>query len=494
MNAPMKILMVTSEAVPWAKAGGLADVVPVLARELELLGHDARVVLPRYYSIDPGSLEDTGISFDLDLAGRAEHVRVLTTRYPGSQVAVYFLDHEGLYGREGIYNQKGGHDFPDNARRFALLNRAAFELCRQLAWIPDIIHAHDWTSAPSLALLNTTEADSFPRTAGVFTIHNVGYHGSFDSSEFGLLGLDWSEFRMGSFEFYGRLNFMQGGLRHAHKITTVSPRYAQEITHPDFGFGMDGILRERHADLVGILNGMDYSEWTPATDRHLARPFDTPDLAGKAANKKALQAELGLEVRDDIPLIGIISRMVGQKGFKELAEPGYGCLRRMLRDFPLQLVVLGTGEAWCEQEFKRLEAEFPQLKVILAYDNRLSHLIQAASDFFLMPSLYEPCGLTQMYALRYGTLPIVSATGGLSDTVTDIAANPMAGTGICFPLPVTPDSIYRAVWRAMDLWLDQPEQLGQMRLRAMAQRFTWEQSSRAYEALYRQALEQRLQA
>lgn len=489
MNTALKILMVTSEAVPWAKAGGLADVVPVLAAELEARGHDARIVLPRYYSIDTAPLEDTGIVLPVSLGGTTEEVRVYRALYPGSKVQAYFLDHQGLFGRDGIYAQAGGHDFPDNARRFALLNNAVFPLCHALGWIPDILHAHDWCAAPSLAMLDTREVSrGFGQTAGIFTIHNVGYHGSFDSSEFALLDLDWQEFRMGAFEFYGRLNFMQGGLRHARKITTVSPRYAREITHPDFGFGMDGILRERYRDLEGILNGMDYGEWTPSTDAHLVAPFDSDDLAGKAANKSALQKELGLEVRDDIPLVGIISRMVGQKGFRELAAPGHGCLPGVLRDFPLQMVILGTGEAWCEQELMRLAGEHSNLKVVLAYSNRLSHRIQAASDFFLMPSLYEPCGLTQMYALRYGTLPIVSNTGGLSDTVKDKDAHPRQGTGISFDLPVTPGSIYRALWRAMDLWLDYPDELQAMRQRGMAQRFTWEDSCKAYEDLYRQAL------
>lgn len=492
MSKALKILMLSSEAVPFAKAGGLADVVPVLSRFLSEKGHDVRIILPRYYFIDPKNLELLNIKVAVEFPQERIEAKVYTALVPETQVKVYFLDYEPLYGRDGIYTGPGGKDYPDNALRFAFLNRALFGLCEALNWFPDILHAHDWPSAPALAMLDSYKApNSFARCAGVFSIHNVGYQGLFDVQNFPLLGLPWDEFRMGSFEFWGRVNFMQGGLRHAQKITTVSPSYAKEICTPQFGFGMEGILSEKKDDLEGIINGMDYSPWDPSTDTYLEKNYDRKSLKDKVKNKLALQKELGLEVNKDIPLFGIISRLVSQKGFVELASPGFGSLPKILKDFPLQMVVLGSGEAWCEEEFKRLASIYPKLKVIIGYNEALSHKIQAASDFFLMPSLYEPCGLTQMYALRYGTIPIATKTGGLADTIKDYLAYPDEGTGILIPLPLEAEAIYKAVWKALDLWLDRPELLQEMKMRAMALRFTWDDSACKYEALYYAALKKK---
>ena len=489
MKDPLKILMVSSEAVPFAKAGGLADVVPALSKQLASSGHDVRIIMPRYYSVDRTLLTPLGAKLEVRMGSSTYLATIYEALVPNSSVPVWFVEYEPFFGRDGIYGNPREGDYHDNAMRFAFLCKAAFALCRAQHWIPDLINAHDWPAAPTLAYLATTEREGpFSKTAGVFTIHNVGYQGVFPAEQFDLLDLPWSEFRMGSFEFYGKLNFMQGALRNAQKITTVSEGYAREICTAQFGYGMEGILRERQADLVGILNGMEYHAWDSSTDSALHASFDLGHMAGKAANKAFLQQHMGLEVRKDLPIVSIISRMVTQKGFVELASPGYGSLEKILSDFPLQMVILGTGERWCEEELLRLSKQYPKLKVQLVYDERLSHLIQAGSDFFLMPSLYEPCGLTQMYALRYGTVPLVTPTGGLADTVVDVRLSPSDATGIYVEMPVTPESIYHAIKMALYYWTDRPNTLADMRKRGMKQRFDWELSAKRYELVYRQAL------
>jgi len=492
MDQPLKILMVSSEAVPFAKSGGLADVVPSLARYLADGGHDVRIIMPRYYFIDRTLLTLQRSHLDIRMNNTSCHAGLYAGIIPDSTVPIYFVDYDPMYGRDGIYGSPQDGDYADNAARFAFLCKAAFTMCRALHWIPDVINAHDWPAAPILGYLATTERQgAFEKTAGVFTIHNVGYQGVFPAHQFEILNLPWSDFRPGSFEFYDKLNLMQGALRNAHKINTVSKGYAKEICTPQFGFGMEGILSERQADLHGILNGMDYQPWDPSEDEHLPVRYDFDDMDGKARCKAFLQQHLGLEVRPERPVFGIISRMVTQKGFVELCAPGYGILDKLLSTYPMQVVILGTGERWCEDECLRLTRIHPNLKVVLAYNERLSHLIQAGSDFFLMPSLYEPCGLTQMYALRYGTIPVVTPTGGLSDTVTDIRLHPKSGTGIYIEMPVNPGSIFHAVKMAMYYWADRRSTLKAMQERGMKQRFDWVASCKEYVAMYRQAISRR---
>ncbi len=489
MSQALKILMISSECIPFAKAGGLADVVPSLAKQLALMGHDVRIIMPRYYFIDRSSLARAPNRIEIPVLNGLAQAGLYSASLDQTNVNVYFVEYENLYGRDGIYASPGESEFVDNALRFAFLNKAAFSACRMLNWIPDVIHGHDWPCAPSMAMLNSTErTGDFKRSAGVFTIHNVGYQGLFPAEQFPVLGMPWTEFKLGSFEFWGKLNFMQGALRHAGAISTVSPRYAEEIKTVNFGFGMEGILTEKSAKLTGILNGMDYQAWNPQSDELLAKNFDVDSLGDKQANKLALQKELGLEVNQDLAVIGIISRLVSQKGFVELAAPGFGSLSRILADFPVQLVILGTGERWCEDELARLSKIYPNLKLVLAYNERLSHLIQAGSDFFLMPSLYEPCGLTQMYALRYGTIPIVAPSGGLADTVKDLKIHPKTATGIYIQLPVTPEHIYQSVRSAVTLWMDRKPAYRSMQERAMKLRFSWEESAKEYEKIYLMAL------
>lgn len=489
---PLKILMISSEAIPFAKSGGLADVVPTLAKYLSEDGHDARLVMPRYYSIDRTLLHPHPGLLEVRMGNSIYKGQLHIGHVPGSEVPVYFIDHEPFFGRDGIYASPSEGDYQDNALRFAFLCKAAFALCRLMHWIPDILHAHDWPAAPALGYLNTIEAEGpFSKTASVYSIHNVGYQGSFPQDQFGLLDMPWSEFRPGSFEFYGSLNFMQGALRNATMISTVSPGYANEITTAQFGYGMEGILDERKDSLVGILNGMDYSTWDPSADEHIPYAFDHDSLEGKAKNKAYLQEQLGLPVNPDAPIISLVSRMASQKGFVELVAPGHGILEKLLNDFPVQVIILGTGERWCEEELLRLARIYPRLKVQLTYNERLSHLIQAGSDFFLMPSHYEPCGLTQMYALRYGTIPIVSPTGGLLDTVIDARLNPAEATGLYIEMPVSPQTIYHGVRMAIHYWDDHKDKLAAMQKRGMQKRFGWEEARVEYNKLYETALKRK---
>ena len=487
----LKVMMVSSELVPFAKAGGLADMVGALTAALAEIGHDVRVVLPRYYGIDIGRLRRIGQPLSVPLGGGEEWCAVYEGRFPGAACPVYLLDHEELYGRDGIYGTRIEPSFGDNLRRFALLSRGALQLCRALGWHPDIVHAHDWPAALAPVYLSSAERGGpFTRTGSLLTIHNLGHQGIFDVSEYATMGLPWELYHGAGFEFYGRVNLLQAGLHCADLLTTVSPPYAEEITTPAFGHQMDGLLRHRSDDLSGILNGMDYDEWNPETDPLIAAHYSHRAWRrGKATNRAALQAAFGLEVRK-VPVYGIVSRLVEQKGFGALCGPGHGRLASMLTEFDLQFVVLGTGEAWCERELESLAARYPNLGVKFAYDDRLAHLIQAGSDFFLMPSAYEPCGLTQMYALRYGTLPIVRATGGLADTVVNYDQATGGGTGFVFE-ELTPSAIYDTVGWTLWAWHHRQDHLDTMRKRAMRVRFEWDDAAARYEALYRRAVERR---
>ena len=490
-DSTLNVLMVTSEVDPFAKIGGLADMVGSLARQLASSGVDVRIVLPRYYGIDVGKLRRLDGPLGVPVGGGEEWCAVYTGLLPRSQVPVYLLDHEELYGRDGVYGTRMVPSFDDNLRRFTVLCRGALQLVRRLGWIPDVVHCHDWPGALVPVYLNTIEADGmFSETASLFTIHNMGYQGEFPIEEFPYTGMDDEQRRALGFERGGRVNLLQAGITHADILTAVSPTYATEIQTPEFGHGLDGLLRTRVSDLVGVLNGMDYEAWNPETDPHLAVDYSHRSLGRKAKNKTALQAELGLPVNPAVPLYGMVSRLVEQKGFGALCGPTHGRLYSICRDFDLQFVILGTGEAWCEEELRSLSARLPNLSARIGFDNRLAHLITAGSDFFLMPSRYEPCGLSQMYALRYGSLPIVRRTGGLADTVDNYDQGTGDGTGFVFD-DLTPSAIYDTVGWALWAWHHRPEHLSDMRKRAMKKRFSWADSAQRYVELYREAMARR---
>ncbi len=485
----MKILMVTSEAVPFAKTGGLADAVSALSGALGAAGHDVRIVMPRYYRIDRSKLEPIPGPMGVHPGYQEIWTGVYTAKLPGTEVPVYFVDHEQSYGRDGIYGVPGETDFNDNPQRFSLLAHASFQLCRKLDWYPDIIHAHDWAAALPVILLKFNERHGkFSKTASVFTIHNIGYQGVYGKHLYPYTGLGWDNFYAAGFEDWDRMNFLKAGIISADKLTTVSPTYAREIQNPEYGFRMDGILRYRSPDLSGILNGVDTEVWNPAKDKLIAQTYDAKSLQKKAANKEALQKRMGLPVDGDVPVIGIVTRLVDQKGVSELFGPTYGSAHRICTEMKLQMVVLGAGELWCEHELQALNRNLPNFAAYIGYDESLSHLIEAGSDFFLMPSRYEPCGLNQMYSLIYGTLPIVRKTGGLADTVENY--NEATGEGTGFVLEnLTPQSIYDTVGWAVYAWYNKREHIDAMRKRGMSRDFGWNVSAKAYEEVYRDALE-----
>ncbi|MFO7849292.1 MAG: glycogen/starch synthase, partial [Spirochaetia bacterium] len=410
----MKICMVSSEAVPFIKTGGLADVVSSLSNSLSARGEDVRILLPRFSVVPSANLEKIGtVSVPMSLG--KEDCTIYKKILPDTEIPVYFIDNPVFSERPGLYGRSGSHTYRDNHFRFSLFSRGALELCSYLSWIPDIIHSHDWQAALVHGYLrelrDSADFNRFDKTKTVFTIHNIGYQGEFSKHDIHSIGLKWSTCGTGAPSYGESLNFLKTGILNAHAITTVSPSYAEEIRTPELGEGMEKILESRKDSLYGILNGADYKEWDPAHDPYLPAPFSTEDMSGKTLCKRALQEEVGLELREDVPLIGIVSRLAKQKGFYELCDPQRGSLWRICSEMSVQVVVLGTGEDWVEKELIDMAGKLPNLKAFITFSNRLAHLIEGGSDFFLMPSRYEPCGLNQIYSLRYGTLPIVRRTG-----------------------------------------------------------------------------------
>ena len=485
----MKILMVTAEAVPFAKTGGLADAVSALAIVLNKLGHDVRIVMPRYYKIDRSTLEP----LEGPMGVPAGYIEAWTEVYQGTMpstkdLPVYFIDHEQSFGRDGVYGTSADPDFHDNPYRFSVLCHGAFQLCRKIDWYPDIIHAHDWSAALAPVLLRFIQRyNGFQKTASVFTIHNLGYQGVYGKYNYPATGLDWNFFYAAGFEDWDRINFLKAGLTSADMLTTVSPTYAQEIQTPSSGFRMDALLRHRSQDLVGILNGVDTDVWNPSKDTFIAENYSVKNLEGKAKDKAELQKRMGLPVDPDVPLFGIITRLADQKGVAELFAPTYGSMYKICTEMKVQVVVLGAGERWCEDELRALESKLPNFKAYIGYDESLSHQIEAGSDFFIMPSRYEPCGLNQMYSLLYGTLPIVRRTGGLADTVQNYNQETGEGTGFMFD-ELTPQSVFDTVGWAVYAWYNKKEHILAMQKRAMAQDFSWEASAEGYLEVYKKAL------
>ncbi|MEL3906381.1 MAG: glycogen synthase GlgA [Treponema sp.] len=483
----MRILMITSEAVPFAKTGGLADVVSALSYALKKIGYDVRIVMPRYYKINRKDLTPLPGALGVTIGSREYWTEVFETTLPDSDIPVYFIDHEESFGRDGIYGCPSEPDYGDNPKRFSILSHAAFQLCRKQNWIPDIMHAHDWPTALVPVLLKFNEQyKDFRKTASVFTIHNIGYQGIYSKLLYPDIGLDWLHFYSSGFDDWDRINFLKAGLTSADELTTVSPTYAQEIQRPEYGFRMDGILQFRKDHLTGILNGVDTAVWNPAADPYIPFNYTLDTLSEKAKNKEALQQRMGLPQDPSIPLFGMVTRLTDQKGIAELFGPAYGAAFKICTEIKLQMAVLGAGDRWCEDELTSLAGRLPNLRVYIGYDEALSRLIEAGSDFFLMPSRYEPCGLNQMYSLLYGTLPVVRNTGGLADTVENY--NEQTGSGTGFVLnDLTPHSVYNTVDWAANTWFKHPEHIAAMRKRGMSKDFTWEKSAQHYLEVYRKA-------
>lgn len=487
----LKILMAASECVPFAKAGGLGDVVGALPKYLHKAGHDVRVVMPRYYSVDkvkyglkllPGVLV-----VPMGVIGEM-YCGVYEGRLPGSDVPVYFLEHEDFYGRDGLY-EVNNEGFLDNDNRFIFLSKAALEICKMLDFSPDVVHAHDWHTAAIPLLLNTSYLND-PYVGGkptLLTVHNMQYQGNFYEGAMDVLGVGWEWFNFLNLEKDGEVNLLKGGIYHATVLNTVSEGYAREMQTTEYGWGLEGVVRERSADLFGILNGVDYDEWSPENDPFLPATYSARSLKGKKVCKSELQREMGLPVREDVPIFGMVSRMVKQKGIDFFAE----AIPRIL-EMDVQFVMLGGGEPWAHFYFGDVMAAYPgKFSVRIGYDNPLAHRIEAGSDFFLMPSAFEPCGLNQMYSLRYGTLPVVRATGGLDDSVENFHEGEMTGTGFKFR-DLTADAIFNTVGWAVHTWYNRKDAMKKLIQNAMKQRFTWEDAARKYEGLYTLAIERRL--
>lgn len=482
----MKILMVSAEAVPFAKTGGLADAVSALAMTLSNLGHDVKIVIPRYYKIDRKKLNLLEGPMGVPVGGGEAWTAVYETSMPECEkLKVYFIDHEQAFGRDGIYGTPAETDFHDNPYRFSILCHGAFQLCRKLGWIPDVIHCHDWSACPSLVFLkHIYRYQDFKNTKGVLTIHNLGYQGQYSKESFQSFGIDWNLYYGAGFERHGGINLLQAGITSADMITTVSPTYANEIQTLEGGFGLDGLLRVRRDVVRGILNGVDLRSWNPETDKRIPKNYSFKTIKDKAVNKKALQEKFGLEINPDIPLFGIVTRLADQKGIAELFAPTYGCMYNMCSNLKIQVVVLGSGEAWCENEINTLQSKLSNFRAYIGYDENLSHLIEAGSDFFIMPSRYEPCGLNQIYSMLYGTLPIVRKTGGLADTVENYNEATGQGTGFVFE-QLTPGAVYDTVGWATYAYYNKKDHILQMQKTGMSKTFTWDESAKEYLEIYK---------
>ena len=488
----MKILMASSEAVPYAKTGGLADMVSALSLALARQGHEVRLVLPRYYGIDRTILEALEGPMGVPMGGGEEWSEVYSGQLPGgpkkNPVKVFFIDHEKFFGRDGIYGTASEPDFLDNPRRYTFFCRSVFQLCKKIAWYPDVLHAHDWPGALIPVFLKFGERrEGFAKTVSVLTIHNLGYQGIYSKDNFYATDLGWETFYNAGFEDWNMMNLLKAGICSADVLNTVSPNYAEETKTPAYGFRLDGILRGRAADYRGILNGIDVEIWNPAKDPFIPATYSAGNIRGKAKAKELLQQEFGLPPSPDTPIIGLISRLTDQKGVGELFGPAYGSAYPMCRDMNLQFVVLGSGEAWCENEILSLSGKLSNLKVRIGYSEKLSHLIEAGSDFFLMPSRYEPSGLNQMYSLVYGTIPIVRNTGGLADTVENFNQDTGSGTGFMFD-DLTPQAIYNTVGWAIWAYYNRRPQIEALRSRGMKMDFSWDKSAKQYTAMYEETL------
>jgi starch synthase len=473
----LRIVFVASEGVPFSKTGGLADVVGALPKALAKLGHQLEVVLPRYRMTKPGKPEGAMQSLTLPL-GESFKFASIQNAGAADNVQTYLVECPAYFDRAGLY-QENGEDYPDNAQRFAAFSLAALELVKRSAAPPDIIHCHDWqTGLVPIYLRNLYHQDGYFRnTSVVFTIHNVGYPGLFPAKILPLISLGADLFTMDFLEYYGKVNLLKGGIVFSDFITTVSRKYAEEIQTKEFGSGLEGVFRSRRDCLQGILNGVDYDLWDPATDKLIAARFSPENLSGKAACKKSLLERMGVKTpRLETPVLGIVSRFAPQKGFDLIAE-----VAERLAAWDIYVVALGAGDPVYEQLFRDMAAKYPEkFLVAVAYDNALAHQIEAGSDMFLMPSRYEPCGLNQIYSLKYGTVPIVRATGGLDDTIE--AFDGKSGTGFKFS-EYTGAALLRAIEQAVAAY-HRPEVWRTLIDNGMRKDFSWGKSAEQYLEIY----------
>ena len=479
----MKILLASSEVHPFSKTGGLADMVGALGKALAHAGHEARIVTPLYRGLREKfpAMRREDWQFNLPLGTKSEQGGLWSLELE-NRLMIYFVEHPVFFDRPGIYLENN-ISYADNAARFIFFSKCVAQLARYAPWQPDVVHVHDWQVAlvPAL-LLHQKRAEGWanpPPTC--LTIHNLAYQGTFPASAFALTNLPQDFFTPDGVEFYKQLNCLKAGIVFADAITTVSPRYAREITTEALGCALDDRLRQRQKQLFGILNGVDYGEWNTVKNSFLPHPYSITRLAGKAANKLALQKEMGLPERSKVPLFGTISRLAEQKG----VDIQLGALEEML-SADIQFILLGSGSPIFERGYQELGKRFPtQVAVRLGYNEGLAHRIEAGCDFYLMPSHFEPCGLNQMYSLRYGTIPVVRATGGLDDSVVDFTQDAAGATGIKFQ-EYSARALAKAIRKALAIY-EQPELLHRFRYNAMNVDFSWEQTISEYLKVYEAA-------
>jgi len=484
----MHIAFAASECVPFSKTGGLADVVGALPRALASLGHQVSVYVPRYRQTKLVDPETVVRSITIPFDDKYRFCSVVTAG-ASAGVRFYFVDYPPYFDREGLYGTQVG-DYTDNAERFALFSRAVIEASKVLG-VPNVFHCHDWQSALVPVMLRTFYAEdpAFHEVGTVFTIHNMGYQGLFPSDILPLLMLPWDLFTISKMEFFGQVNFLKGALVFSDFVTTVSRKYSQEIQTTEYGFGLEGVLRNRASTVTGIVNGVDNDEWSPQTDKFIAAKFSPQDLSGKVKCKQDLLNVFGVKKADaKLPVTGIVSRFAAQKGFDLIAQ----IMDRLARE-EMIVVALGTGDKPYEEMFQRLHKQFPnKIAIKIAYDNVIAHKIEAGADMFLMPSRYEPCGLNQIYSLKYGTVPIVRTTGGLDDTIEPWDARTGKGTGFKFA-DYTGEALLATIRQALLAFRDQSSWQTLMR-NGMGRDFSWGASAREYGKVYERVRQMRTSA
>jgi starch synthase len=488
----VKILLATSEAVPFAKTGGLADVCGALPKELAALGQQPMVIMPAYRSVYAAGvqIQPTGIQLSIPIGRKNVEGRLLLGHFPESDVPVYFVDQPNYFDRDDLY-QTGGRDYPDNCERFVFFSRAVLESIRKLGVDVDVLHVNDWQTGlvPAYHKIEYQSVPGLERAASLLTVHNLAFQGTFWHWDMLLTGLDWKYFNWNQMEFFGQLNLLKTGLVFADAVNTVSPRYAEEIQSPPLGCGLEGVLQQRRNVLSGIINGVDYSQWNPQCDANLPVKYGPSDFrSGKASSRAALQREFNLPQDGANPLVAFVGRLTEQKGIDLISS----VIQEWVHTTNLQWVILGTGDAKYQEQMQTLAQRHPQkVSIRLEFSERLAHLIEAGADMFLMPSRFEPCGLSQLYSLKYGAVPIVRATGGLVDTVTNTTDETLAaGTATGFSFHdysafALGETLRRAVslHSRRDVW-------ERIVLAGMKQDWSWNRSAKEYIALYEKMLAQ----
>lgn len=480
----MKVLIASPEVFPFIKTGGMADVTGSLPKALKKLNIDVRVILPKHKGIDEQRFPMRYGNHKISCPISQSYVdgEIVESEYDG--ISTYLVENNDYYYRDYLYSTPDG-DYLDNAERFIYFSRAILEAVKVTGFVPDVIHCNDWETALTPVFLRTVYKYDpvLQNTASLLTIHNLGYQGLFWHYDMHLLGIGWEYFTPDHLEYFGKLNFLKGGIVFSDAINTVSKQYSEEIQTEEFGAGLDGILKTRRQDLYGIINGVDYGDWDPEKDPLLPARYSVKDISNKMVCKRELQRAFGLPVNDDVPVVATISRLAEQKGFDLIAAAFNDMLSA-----GIQYVVLGTGERNYHDIFTDLSRRFSQSFAIkIAYDNRLAHLIEAGADVFLMPSRYEPCGLNQLYSLKYGTVPVVRGVGGLEDTIVDYTSEPNKGTGFKF-YEYSEKAMLDALMRALAVFKT-PEKWNELVERCMKEDFSWEKSAKEYVEVYKKAIE-----